>query len=176
MKIEQWALSRIRPYEKNPRINEGAVEAVATSIREFGFRQPIIVDTDGVIICGHTRLKAAITLGLEKVPVHVAKGLSPEQAKAFRIADNKTGELAEWDFDLLSLELSELKDASYDLDLLGFSADELADMLDFGVRDGLTDPDEVPLPPEEANTKPGDLWILGDHRLLCGDSRSAEDV
>lgn len=176
MKIEQWALSRIKPYDKNPRINAGAVDAVATSIREFGFRQPIIVDADGVIICGHTRLKAAQKLGLNEVPVHVATGLSPEQVKAYRIADNKSGELADWDFDLLPIELLSLEDAGFDLNLLGFSAAELSDILVREPEAGLTDPDEVPLPPEEAITKPGDLWLLGDHRLLCGDSRSAEDV
>lgn len=176
MKIEQWALSRTKPYEKNPRINDGAVEAVANSIREFGFRQPIIVDTDGVIICGHTRLKAALKLGLTEVPVHVATGLSPEQVKAYRIADNKSGELAEWDFDLLSTELLGLEDTGFDLNLLGFSAAELSDILVREPEEGLTDPDDVPLPPEQAITQPGDLILLGQHRLLCGDSRSAEDV
>ena len=95
------------------------MEAVATSIREFGFRQPIVVDTEDVIICGHTRYKAALQLGLEKVPVHVAKDLTPEQIKAYRIADNKTAELAEWNYDLLPIELGELQDCNYDLGLLG---------------------------------------------------------
>ena len=176
MKIELRSVAEIRPYDKNPRINAGAVDAVATSIREFGFRQPIIVDTDGVIICGHTRLKAAQKLGLNEVPVHVATGLSPEQVKAYRIADNKSGELAEWDFDLLPLELMDLESSDFDLNLLGFSAAELSDILVREPEEGLTDPDDVPLPPEEAITKPGDLWLLGDHRLLCGDSRSADDV
>lgn len=95
MKIEVWNLDRIRPYPNNPRINDDAVDAVAASIREFGVRQAIVVDTDGVIICGHTRFKAAQKLGLEKLPVHVAKDLTPEQIKAYRIADNKTAELAD---------------------------------------------------------------------------------
>ena len=176
MKIEQWKIDRVKPYENNPRINDDAVDAVAASIREFGFRQPIVVDTEGVMIVGHTRYKAAQKLGLEKVPVHVAKDLTPEQIRAYRIADNKTAELAEWNYDLLPIELSQLGEAGFDLQLLGFDADELAQLLDPGVKDGLTDPDDVPEPPDAAITQPGDLWILGDHRLLCGDSSKLEDV
>ena len=176
MKIELWNINRVKPYENNPRINDDAVDAVAASIREFGFRQPIVVDTEGVIIVGHTRYKAALKLGLEKVPVHVAKDLTPEQIRAYRIADNKTAELAEWNYDLLPIELSQLGEAGFDLQLLGFDQDELAQLLDPGVKDGLTDPDDVPEPPDAAITQPGDLWILGDHRLLCGDSSKPEDV
>ena len=176
MKIELWELGRIRPYDKNPRQNDQAVEAVARSIPEYGFRQPIVVDADGVIIVGHTRWKAARKLGLEKVPVHVARDLSPEQVKAYRIADNKTAELAEWNYELLPIELGELAGMNYDLGLLGFSEEELAKLLDPGVKEGLTDPDEVPQPPDEPVTRPGDLWILGDHRLLCGDAGKTEDV
>jgi len=99
----------IRPYEGNPRVNDQAVDAVAASLAEFGFRQPIVVDADGVIIVGHTRWKAAKKLGLAKVPVHVAKDLSPEQIKAYRIADNQTASIAEWDFDLLPVELKDLQ-------------------------------------------------------------------
>ena len=173
MKIEQWNLSDIKPYPNNPRVNDAAVDAVAKSIQEFGFRVPLVVDKEGVIVCGHTRYKAALKLGLEKVPVHVAKDLTPEQIKAYRIADNKTAELAEWNYELLPIELSELKAADFDLQFLGFSKDELAKLMDPGVKDGLCDPDEMPEPPDEATTQPGDLWILGDHRLLCGDRTSA---
>lgn len=176
MKIELRALAAIKPYEKNPRINDGAVDAVAESIRRFGFRQPIVVDSEGVIIVGHTRLKAAAKLGLDKAPVHVARDLTPEQIRAYRIADNKTAELSEWNLDLLPLELAELKDAGIDWSLLGFSEDELAQLLNPGVQPGLTDPDDVPELPDKAVTQPGDLWILGDHRLLCGDSSIADDV
>ena len=176
MKIELWKLDRIKPYPGNPRQNDKAVESVAESIRRFGFRQPIVVDTEGVIVCGHTRYKAAMKLGLEKVPVHVAKDLSPEQIKAYRIADNKVADLATWDLELLPIELSELQGMDFDLGLLGFSEDELAKLLDPGVKEGLTDPDEVPEPPDEPVTKPGDLWILGEHRLLCGDSGNPEHV
>jgi hypothetical protein len=176
MKIEQRKLMDIKPYESNPRLNDDAVDAVAASLREFGFRQPIVVDTDGVIVCGHTRYKAAQQLGLAKVPVHIARDLTPEQIKAYRIADNQTASLAEWNAELLPLELADLQACNYDLRLLGFDADELARWLDPGVLSGECDPDEIPSPPDEAITQPGDLWILGDHRLLCGDSGKAEDV
>ncbi len=176
MKIELRPLADIIPYENNPRINDGAVDAVAASLREFGFRQPIVVDTEGVIVCGHTRYKAALKLGLEKAPVHVAKDLSPAQIKAYRIADNKSGELAEWNFDLLPIELGELQAMEFDLASLGFDEKELTKLLNAGGNAGLTDPDEVPSPPDEATTRPGDLWILGKHRLLCGDSSSATDL
>ncbi|MFG0327796.1 MAG: DNA modification methylase [Phycisphaerales bacterium JB037] len=176
MKIELRPLADITPYENNPRINDGAVDAVAASLREFGFRQPIVVDTEGVIVCGHTRYKAALKLGLEKAPVHVAKDLSPAQIKAYRIADNKSGELAEWNFDLLPIELGELQAMEFDLASLGFDEKELTKLLNAGRNAGLTDPDEVPSPPDEATTRPGDLWILGKHRLLCGDSSIATDL
>lgn len=176
MNIELRPLAEIRPYEKNPRLNDNAVEAVARSIREFGFRQPIVVDTDGVIVVGHTRWKAAAKLGLDKVPVHVARELTPEQAKAYRIADNKTADLATWDLELLPGELAELQALDVDLSLLGFNEDELAQLIHPEMWAGLTDPDEVPEPPDEAITQPGDLWVLGDHRLLCGDSGIAADV
>jgi len=176
MKIEQRALSAITHYEKNPRDNDAAVDAVAESIEQFGFRQPIVVDGAGVIVCGHTRFKAALKLGLKKAPVHVATDLTPEQIRAYRIADNKTNELASWDMELLPLELAELQDAGIDWSLLGFDEDELAKMLGGDVAEGLTDPDQVPEPPDEPVTKPGDLIVLGEHRLLCGDSSSVEDV
>jgi len=176
MQIELRDIDGVRPYEGNPRINDQAVDAVAASLREFGFRQPIVVDEDGVIIVGHTRWKAAKKLGLAKVPVHVARDLSAEQVKAYRIADNQTASIAEWDYELLPIELKDLQAADFNLDLLGFDAEALAKMLDGGVQDGMTDPDDVPAPPDEAITRPGDLWILGGHRLLCGDSSRSEDV
>ena len=176
MQVEMRPITSIRPYHNNPRINDAAVDAVAASIKEFGFRQPIVVDEDGVIIVGDTRYKAALKLGLEVVPVHVAKDLTPEQIKAYRIADNKTSDLSDWNYELLPIELAELQSMNYDLGLLGFDQDELAKLLDGGVTDGLCDPDEVPAPPDEATTKPGDLWLLGNHRLLCGDSSKPEDV
>jgi DNA modification methylase len=174
--IELRSIGDIRPYPNNPRTNDNAVDAVAASIREYGWRQPIVVDSDGVIICGHTRYKAAQKLGVDQVPVHVATDLSPEKIRAYRIADNQSADLADWNYDLLPIELKELGEGGYDLGLLGFDADELAKLLDTGVNEGLTDPDDVPEPPDEAVTQPGDLWILGNHRLLCGDSSSPADL
>jgi len=176
MKIELRPLADIKPYEANPRINDDAIDAVATSLKQFGFRQPIVVDTDGVIVCGHTRWKAAQKLGLEKAPVHVARDLTPEQIRAYRIADNKTAELAEWNMDLLAIELDALRSIDVDLASLGFDEDELAKIFAGDIKDGLTDPDDVPAPPDAATTQPGDLWVLGDHRLLCGDSSSVADL
>ena len=171
MQIELRDIASIRPYDKNPRDNEAAVAAVAESIRQFGFRQPIVVDAEGVIVCGHTRYKAAQKLGLSQVPVHVAKDLSPEQIRAYRIADNKTAELAEWNMELLPIELKELAGSDIDMSLLGFDEAELAKLLDGGVQAGLTDPDEVPPAPKEAITQPGDLWLLGAYTTCphCGE-------
>jgi DNA modification methylase len=176
MKIELWELSRVRPYENNPRKNEAAVDAVANAIQEFGFRQPIVVDGEGVIVVGHTRFFAAQKLGLATVPIHVATDLTPAQIKAYRLADNKLHELSEWNYDLLPIELADLQGMDFNIDLLGFSADDLAEILDPGVQEGQCDPDDVPAPPDEAITKLGDLWLLGNHRLLCGDSSKPDDV
>ncbi len=176
MKTELRKLSDINPYAGNPRQNDDAVAAVAASIREFGFRQPIVVDANGVIVVGHTRWKAAQKLGLEKVPVHVATDLTPAQIKAYRIADNQTASIAEWDYSLLPFELAELQGMDFDLNLLGFDQDELARLLDPELQEGLCDPDEIPAPPDDAVTQPGDLWLLGDHRLLCGNSSKPADV
>jgi ParB-like chromosome segregation protein Spo0J len=137
MIIEVWSLDRVKPYPNNPRVNDDAVDAVAASIREFGFRQPIVVDNDGVIICGHTRFKAAQKLGLNEAPVTVANDLSPEQIKAYRIADNKTAELADWNYDLLPIELGDLQTNGFDLSLLGFDDDELLKLLKTDVEEGL---------------------------------------
>jgi len=176
MKIELKAIDAIQPYENNPRKNDGAVEAVAKSLREFGWKQPIVVDEQGIVIVGHTRLRAAQQLGMTEVPVHVATDLTPAQAKAFRLADNRTAAIAEWDYQLLPIELAELKGLGVDLGLLGFDDAELDRLLKTPVGDALTDPNEVPEPPKAAVTKPGDLWLLGEHRLLCGDSTSPDDV
>jgi DNA modification methylase len=176
MKVEMRPIGSIRPYENNPRHNDSAVDAVAASLQAYGWRQPVVVDEDGVIIVGHTRYKAALKLGMTEVPVHVAVGLSPAQAKAYRIADNQTATIATWDEDRLPLELAALQEMGFDLDLTGFSADELTRLLDSEANAGQADPDAVPEPPDEATTQPGDLWLLGKHRLLCGDSSKAEDV
>jgi len=176
MKVALKPLSWLKPYEGNPRLNDQAVEAVARSIRQFGFRQPIVADAGGVIIVGHTRWKAAGTLGLKRVPVHVAADLTPQQMRAYRLADNQTADLAEWNYDLLRHELGELAACDFDLEALGFEPDQLAGLLDGGLAEGLIDPDAVPEPPDKAVTRPGDLYALGEHRLLCGDAAEAADV
>ena len=148
MQIINMKLSEIHPYEKNPRFNDGAVEAVANSIKEFGFQQPIVVDKDFVVVVGHTRLKAAEQLGLTEVPVVIAENLTPEQVQAYRIADNKTGEIAEWNYELLPLEIKELQEADFDLSILGFDTEELDKLLngeqENTISDGETDADAVP--------------------------------
>ena len=176
MRIETRPITEVKPYANNPRQNDDAVEAVAESIRRFGFRQPIVVDADGVIVAGHTRFRAAQRLGLATVPVHVATDLTADEVRAYRLADNKTAELASWDDAMLSIELDALRGAGIDWTLLGFDEDELAKLLAPAGTEGLTDPDAVPEKPIDPVTKPGDLWILGKHRLLCGDSTSAADV
>lgn len=122
MQVENWKIEDVKPYQKNPRKNDDAVEYVANSIKEFGFRSPIIVDKDGVIICGHTRLKAALSLGLTEVPVHVADNLTDEQVKAYRLADNKTGELSTWDWEQLNAELEDIDWMDLNMEQFGFSA------------------------------------------------------
>ncbi|MAO24943.1 MAG: chromosome partitioning protein ParB, partial [Phycisphaerae bacterium] len=126
MKIEMKAIDAIKPYEANPRNNDAAVDAVARSISDFGFRQPIVIDGDGIIVCGHTRFKAAQQLELSKVPVHIARDLTPEQVRAYRLADNRTAELAQWDRGLLEVELEALCDLGY----------EISDLAAFGFDDG----------------------------------------
>ncbi len=180
MQITNMKLSDIHPYERNPRFNDEAVDAVAASIKEFGFKNPIIVDKDHVIIAGHTRLKAAEKLGLTEVPVVVASDLTPEQVQAYRIADNKTGEIAEWNYDLLPIEIRELQEANFDLSLLGFDTEELDRLLNGGVNDtvadGETDPDAVPEKPDEPVSRRGEIYRLGEHLLMCGDATDAADV
>ena len=170
MTIRDIKTTELKEYENNPRNNDGAVEAVAKSIQDFGFKVPIIIDRNNVIVAGHTRLKAAKSLGLEKVPCIVADDLTEEQIKAFRIADNKTAELAEWDFDKLETELAELAEMGVDMD--GFGFEELDGDPPEVVED---DPPEV----DEENepvTKRGQIWKLGNHYLMCGDATNAKDV
>ena len=173
--VELWPLERLQPYERNPRLcPQRAIEKVAASIAEFGFRQPIVVDRDGVLIVGHTRLAAAKLLGLARVPVHVAAELSPEQVRAYRLADNRTAQETSWNDELLGAEIADLAASDYDLDLLGFDYPELSALLE--LAGGQSDPDELPSAPETPLSKPGDLWQLGEHRLLCGDATKAEQV
>ena len=176
MHVEMRKVADIKLYPCNPRRNDHAVQAVAASIREFGFRQPLVLDEDSVIVVGATRFKAALLLKLDEVPVHVAIGLTPEQVKAYRIADNKSGEIADWNYELLVHEIVQLQQADFDVNLVGFSAQELHDLLDTEVEVGLSDPDDIPQPLDEAETRAGDLWLLGEHRLLCGDAARVEHV
>ena len=176
MKIEQRKASDLIPYEQNPRMNDAAVAAVAKSIEAFGFRVPIIVDSDGVIVCGHTRRLAAVKLGLLKVPVHVATDLTPEQVRAYRIADNQTASIAEWDVEALSAELAELAKIDFDLDTLGFDKDALDELLANAMPPEPPGPDVVPEPPADPISKTGDLWLMGEHRLLCGDCTNAKNI
>src|SRR5215471_892921 len=171
MNISLWSLEKIIPYARNARkIPVTAVDKVAASIQEFGWRQPIVVDGKGVIICGHTRLLAAQKLGLQEAPVHVAENLSPAQVRAYRLLDNRSHEETTWDAELLGLELLDLQGMGVNLDLTGFSTDELDEYLKRGLSQGLCDEDAAPELAENAVTLPGELWGLGQHRLLCGDA------
>ena len=178
MDVIDLPLEQIIPYARNPRNNAEAVATVAASIQEFGWRQPIVVDEDRIVLAGHTRLEAARKLGFKTAPVHVAKGLTANQARAFRIMDNRSGENAEWDKDLLNLELADLLEADFDLGLTGFTDDELSALMT-SIEEGSgpqDNEDEIPDTPEDPVSRTGDLWILGHHRLLCGDSTVATDV
>ena len=174
--VEHWPLERLIPYARNPRKNDQAVDRMCAAIREFGFRIPVVARSDGTVVDGHLRLKAAIRLGLPDVPVALADDLTEAQIKAFRLLANRSAAWAEWDDELLALELQDLKGIDYDLALTGFDAGELRSLLDDGPATGLTDEDAAPEPPATPVTKPGDLILLGFHRLLCGDATKAEDV
>ena len=165
MQVEMWSLDRIKPYENNPRINDDAVAPVVQSINEFGFRQPIVVDPDGVIIVGHTRWKAAKQMGLVHVPVIMIE-MNDTQRRAFSIADNKTAELADWDMPRLHAILEDLRSEDLDLRHLGFTDADLRRIL----FDADPNEDDVPEIPKVARTKPGQMFALGEHRLICGDA------
>jgi DNA modification methylase len=175
LEVRWWPLSQVTPYPGNARkIPERAIDKVAASIKEFGFRVPIVVDNDGVIICGHTRLLAAKQLGLDQVPVHVADNLTPAQVKAYRLMDNRSHQETDWDLDLLGTEIEELHALDFDLNLTGFNAREIDDFL--------SDPDAddranlAPPVPEHPTARPGDAWVMGSHRLVCGDCTEADVV
>ena len=169
MKIIQMPVSDLIPYENNPRINDHAVDAVASSIREFGFKVPIIVDKENVIVAGHTRLKAVLRLGLDTVPVIIADDLTPEQVKAFRLADNKTAEMAYFDIGKLQIELAGIED----IDMAEFGFDLELDTLNLS-SESEAEPEYVV--PAEPKSKYGDIYRLENHVLMCGDSTSEVDV
>ena len=175
-KIEQWPTAKLVPYARNARTHSDAqVAQIAASIAEFGFTNPILAGSDGVIIAGHGRLAAAQKLGLDVVPVVVLDHLTPTQRRALVIADNRIAENAGWDEELLRVELEGLQDEGFDRDLTGFDADALAELLagDEPVNEGQTDEDAVPEVGETPVSRPGDVWRLGPHRLLCGDATVA---
>jgi DNA modification methylase len=173
-KVERWALERLVPYARNARTHsDEQVEQVAASIREWGWTTPVLVGEDGGIIAGHCRVLAATKLGLAEVPVMIAAGWSEAQKRAYVLADNQLALNAGWNPELLKLELGELQGLGFDLGVIGFDAAQLAAL---SGNPGLTDPDEVPEPPADPVTRAGDLWVLGRHRLLCGDATNAGDV
>lgn len=176
-RIEHWSLDKLLPYVRNARQHsEDQIAQIAASIAEFGFVNPILTGADGVLVAGHGRLAAAHKLGLATVPVVVLDHLTPTQRRALVLADNRLAELATWDDALLRVELEALQDEGFDLDLTGFDADALADLLagEEPEHEGQTEDDAVPDVPEEHVSQPGDVWLLGPHRLVCGDATTVE--
>lgn len=175
-KVERRAVASLVPYARNARTHSpDQVDQIAASIREFGWTIPVLVDEAGTLIAGHGRVMAAKKLGISDVPVMVAEGWSEAQRKAYVLADNKLALNAGWDNELLCVELEGLKELDFDISLTGFSGDELVSIL-AEKTEGLTDPDEVPEPPAEPVTVLGDVWQLGNHRIICGDSTDPESA
>jgi DNA modification methylase len=171
-----WPISRLIEYENNPRKNDHAVDKIASAIEAFGFRIPVVARSDGTVVDGHLRLKAARLLGMTKIPVVLADDLSDAQIKAFRISVNKMAELADWDEDLLRAELLDLQGIEFDMDLLGFDVETLEDLLYIEPERDDSKDDEVPEAPAIPVSKLGDVWLLGKHRVMCGDSTRIEAV
>jgi len=176
-KVERWAIDRLVPYARNARTHsDEQISQIAASIKEWGWTTPVLVDEQGGIIAGHGRTLAAQRLKMAEVPVMVAKGWSDAKKRAYVLADNKLALNAGWDNEMLALELGEIDELGFDLDLTGFSAEEIAALTPEQIEPGLTDEDAVPEVPEKPVTVLGDVWILGKHRLMCGDSCSVEAV
>jgi DNA modification methylase len=176
-KVEKWAIDKLIPYARNARTHsDEQISQLAASIKEWGWTTPVLVDEDGGIIAGHGRTLAAQKLKMAEVPVMVAKGWSEAKKRAYVLADNKLAMNAGWDNEMLALELGEIGDLGFDLDLTGFTADEIAALIPEQIEPGLTDEDAVPEVPEQPVTVLGDVWILGKHRLMCGDSTSIDAV
>ncbi len=182
MNITDVKIDDITPYHDNPRVNTDAINVVKKSLSEFGFQQPLVLDKDNVIIVGHTRFAAAKELGFTDVPCFIADNLSDEKIKAYRIMDNKSAEYASWNYGLLTKEITDLLESDYDLEFTGFTDVELEDMgfdmnLESFVEEPLAEEDVIPEISEKPPiSKMGDVWILGNHRLVCGDSTSIDDV
>ena len=175
--LERWPIDRLVPYARNSRTHsDEQVAQIAASIREWGWTTPILVDAEGGIIAGHGRVLAARKLGISEVPVIIATGWSDEQKRAYVIADNKLALNAGWDNELLNLELQELSGLGFNMELTGFTDEEIKALMPVGVTEGLTDPDDAPAVQENPVTVPGDVWVMGKHRLLCGDSTSVDDL
>jgi DNA modification methylase len=175
--IESLPVSDLIPYARNSRTHsDEQVTQIAASIREFGFTNPVLIDSNGTIIAGHGRVMAAKKVGLAEVPCLRLQHLSPSQIRAYVIADNKLALNAGWDDEMLKAELLTLQEEGFNTDLTGFSDDELNSLLNSEIIEGQTDPDEIPEPPVEPVTKLGDIWVLGNHRLMCGDSTSIDAV
>jgi DNA modification methylase len=173
--LEHWPIDRLIEYGRNPRKNDDQVDRMAGVMREFGFRLPILAKSDGLVVDGHLRLKAARKLGLAEIPVVLADGLTDAQIKAFRLLANKSANWASWDDELLGLELADLQTDGFNLELTGFSGDELAELLADKTA-GLTDPDDAPEPPVNPVTVLGDVWVMGKHRIICGSATDADTV
>jgi DNA modification methylase len=176
-KVEHYPIEKLIPYARNSRTHsDEQVSQIAASMKEWGITSAVLIDETGGIIAGHGRVMAAKKLGLQTMPVMVASGWTEAQKRAFLIADNKLAMNAGWDAEMLSLEIGELEDLGFDLSLTGFSDEELAAIEPEELKDGLKDEDDAPETQEEAITKTGDIWLLGNHRLICGDSTSIDAV
>ena len=169
MKIIEKKTGDLRPYENNPRKNEAAVDKVAASIKEFGFKVPLVITEDGEVVAGHTRLKAAEQLGIKKIPCVVASDLTPEQIKAFRLADNKVAEFSSWDDELLEMELGAFSEI--DMSVFGFDGLEAEES-----PDNLEEDDFNKKKTKKHNVEAGQIWVCGKHRVMCGDSTIKEDA
>jgi ParB-like chromosome segregation protein Spo0J len=174
LQIELWPIDRLVPYAKNPRKNDAAVDRMCASIAEFGFKIPCLVRGDGEVVDGHLRLKAARKLGITEVPVIICDEWSPAKVKAFRLMVNRSVGWANWDDELLAQELREIEESGFDLSLTGFDSKEIDDLIT-ALGDG-DRTDEVPQAAAVPVTRPGDLWLCGSHRVLCGDATSPEAV
>ena len=176
-KVEKWAIDKLIPYARNARTHsDEQVSQLAASIKEWGWTTPVLVDEQGGIIAGHGRTLAAQKLKMAEVPVMVAKGWSDAKKRAYVLADNKLAMNAGWDNEMLALELGEIGELGFDLDMTGFTAEEIEALTPEQIEPGLTDEDEVPELPEQPVTVLGDVWVLGKHRLMCGDSTSIDAV
>ena len=179
LQVVKWPVGRLTPYARNARTHsDEQVAQIAASMAEFGWTNPILAGSDGIIIAGHARLQAALKLGMTEVPVIVLDHLSDSQRRALVLADNRLALNAGWDEQMLRVELAALEEDGFNLDVVGFSDDELEGLLHEPAvtTEGQVDEDAAPETPEEAITKPGDVWLLGDHRLVCGDATQMASV